>query len=118
MDSFINLFNFNAYRCSSLRKIEQFKTFLDDYNPSFVCIQEINVASALKIFSNRYQVFINLEPGSNDGIGIVSLVLKCIKVSDVIISPNGRIIGLKVSNVQLWNVYLALGIKMQGRHFF
>ena len=105
MDSFLNLFNFNAYRCSNLGRIEQFKEFLDDYNPAFVCIQEINVTSALKVFSMKYQVFINLEPGSNDGIGIVSLVLKGINVSDVIISQNGRIIGLKVMNVQLWNVY-------------
>ena len=81
MDSSINLFNFNAYRCSNLVRIEQFKGFLDDYNPSFVCIQEINVTSALKVFSTKYQVFINLEPGSNDGIGIVTLVLKGIKVS-------------------------------------
>ena len=105
MDSFLNLFNFNAYRCSNLGRIEHFKEFFDDYNPAFVCIQEINVTSALKVFSTKYQVFINLEPGSNDGIGIVSLVLKGIKVSDVIISQNGRIIGLKVMNVQLWNVY-------------
>ena len=105
MDSFLNLFNFNAYRCSNLIRIEQFRIFFDDYIPSFVCIQEINVASALKVFSTKYQVFINLEPGSNDGIGIVTLVLKNIKVSDVIISQDGRIIGLKVMNVQLWNVY-------------
>ena len=86
MDSFLNLFNFNAYRCSNLIRIEQFRNFFDDYIPSFVCIQEINVASALKVFSTKYQVFINLEPGSNDGIGIVTLVLKGIEVSDVIIS--------------------------------
>ena len=72
MDSFLNLFNFNAYRCSNLGRIEHFKEFFDDYNPAFVCIQEINVTSALKVFSTKYQVFINLEPGSNDEIGIVS----------------------------------------------
>ena len=106
MDStFFNLFNFNAYRTSNLLKIQQFQDFFDPYDPTFVFIQEINVVSALKVFSNKYQVFINVESNSFDRIGIVSLVKKGLTISDSIISENGRVIGLKVMDLQVWNVY-------------
>ena len=101
----INLFNFNASRCSNLIRLQQFYDFFEPYNPTMVCIQEINVISALRVFSNNYQIFVNMEQGAVDGIGIVTLVKKGIKVTDVIIGQNGRIIGLKILNVQLWNVY-------------
>ena len=83
-------------------------------------IQEINIVSALKVFSNKYQVFVNLEASSNDKIGIVSLVKKGIHVSDYIISENGRIIGLKVMSLQLWNVYpqSGSGFKKEREIFF
>ena len=75
------------------------------YDPIFIFIQEIHVFSAIKAFSRKYQVFINLESESKDGIGIVTLVKHGISISDTIIAKNGRIIGLKISNIQLWNVY-------------
>ena len=103
--SHFNVFNFNAYRTSNLVKIEEFERFIIPYNASFIFIQEINVTNAIKVFSRSYQVFINLEPNSKDGIGIVSLIKKGISVSDCIIGKNGRIIGLKISNFQFWNVY-------------
>ena len=94
----INIFNFNASRCASLRRIQQFYEYFEPYDPTFVCVQEISVISALKVFSDKYQVFVNLEPGVTDGIGIVTLVKKGIKVTDVIIGLNGRIIGVKLTN--------------------
>ena len=79
--------------------------FFQNYDPLFICIQEINVFSALKVFSGKFQVFINFEADSRDGIGIVTLVKKGITVSDNIIAKNGRIIVLKIYNMQLWNLY-------------
>ena len=58
------IFNFNASRCSNLLRIRQFYEFFDPYDTMFVCIQEIKVSSAIKVFSDKYQVFINLEQGS------------------------------------------------------
>ena len=87
--SSFNIFNFNAYRSRSIEKIEKFLVFFDDYDPLFVCIQEINVVSALKVFSGKYQVFINFEPDSKDGIGIVTLEKRRIKIPDSIIGKNG-----------------------------
>ena len=122
MDShaYFNVFNFNAYRSSNIMRIQQFYDFFSEYDPSFICIQEINVKSALKVFSDKYQVFINCEEGSQDGIGIVSLVKKGLKISDIIISQNGRIIGLKILNIQLWNVYPKSGsiFKKEREVFF
>ena len=117
---YFNFYNFNASRCSNLLRIRQFYEFFDPYDPMFVCIQEINVSSAIKVFSDKYQVFINLEEGSQDGIGIVSLVKKGLNVSDIIIGQNGRIIGLKVLNLQIWNVYPKSGsaFKKERELFF
>ena len=101
----INIFNFNASRCSSIVKIRKFYDFIEPYDPSLVNIQEINIASALKVFSNKYKVLVNMEQEAKDGIGIATLVKSDIKISDVIIGKNGRIIGVKLNNIQFWNVY-------------
>ena len=101
----INIFNFNASRCSSIVKIRKFYDFIEPYNPSLVSIQEINIASALKVFSDKYKVIVNMEQEAKDGIGIATLVKSDIKISDVIIGKNGRIIGVKLNNIQFWNVY-------------
>ena len=103
--SSFNVLNFNAYRTRNLGKIDNFRNFLDGYDPVFVCIQEIHVMGALKVFSTKFQVLVNIEENSNDGIGIVSLVKKGLHISDSIIGKNGRIIGLKVRDMQVWNVY-------------
>ena len=115
-----NLFNFNAYRTRNIDKIEKFKLFFENYELIFICIQEINVFSALKVFSSNYQVFINLTPDSKDGVGVVTLVKKGIFISDNIISNNGRIIGLKIANIQLWNIYPQSGslYKNSRENFF
>ena len=57
----MNIFNFNASRCRNTVKIQQFYEFFEPYDPTLVSIQEINVASALKVFSDIYQVYVNLE---------------------------------------------------------
>ena len=107
MDNYssFNIFNFNASRCSNLGRIQQLYDYFEEYDPMIVCIQEINVASALRIFSDKYQVYVNFEQGVKDGIGIVSLIKYGIKVQDEIIGANGRIIGLRIANLQIWNVY-------------
>ena len=101
----MNIFNFNASRCKNTVKIQQFYEFFEPYDPTLVSIQEINVASALKVFSDIYQVYVNVEQESVDGIGIVTLVKKDVKISDVIIGKNGRIIGVKLNCIQFWNIY-------------
>ena len=70
------IMNFNASRTSSLIKIRNFLNFINQYDPIFVAIQEINITSAIKIFSEKFQVLVNIEEGSKDGIGIVSLIKK------------------------------------------
>ena len=114
MDSInLNILNFNASRTCSLVKINRFLEFLNEYDPIFVCIQEINVVSALKVFSSKFQVLINVEANSNDGIGIVYLVKKGFPILDSIIGKNGRIIGAKVNDIQFWNVYPQSGSNLK-----
>ena len=119
-ESSLNIFNFNASRCSNLFKIESFLGFFGEYDPLCICIQEINVKSALKVFSQKYQVFINIENGAKDGVGIVTLIKKGLKILDSIIGLNGRIIGIKLCNMQIWNVYpkSGTGFKNEREIFF
>ena len=56
-ESSFNIFNFNASRCRNLYKIKSYLSFAEGYDPLCICIQEINVAGALKVFSEKYQVF-------------------------------------------------------------
>ena len=118
--TFFNVINFNAYRSRNVAKVVSFSNFLDQYNPSLVGIQEIYIETALKVFSSKYQVLVNLELGTKDGIGIVTLVKHGLKISDSIIGKNGRIIGVKVSNIQVWNIYpkSGSGFKQERERFF
>ena len=120
MVEYLKVYNFNAFRCRSIVKIREFYEYFELYEPTLVFIQEINVASALKVFSDRFQVYINLEQNSDDGIGIVTLVRRNVKVEDVIIGLNGRIIGVKTRLCQFWNVYpkSGSGFKNQRELFF
>merc|ERR1712082_576442 len=104
--------NFNASRISSLIKI---RNFLNQYDPIFVAIQEINITSAIKIFSEKFQVLVNIEEGSKDGIGIVSLIKKDIHIVDTIVGVNGRIIGIKIKDAQYWNIYPQSGTNLKNR---
>ena len=109
------ILNFNASRTSSLIKIRNFINFINQYDPIFVAIQEINIASALQIFSEKFQVLVNIEESSKDGIGIVSLVKKDIHIVDTIVGVNGRIIGIKIKNAQFWNIYPQSGTNFKNR---
>ena len=60
------IFNFNASRTSSLIKIRNFLNFINQYDPIFVAIQEINITSAIQIFYEKFQVLVNIEEGSKD----------------------------------------------------
>ena len=102
------ILNFNASRTSSLIKIRNFLNFINQYDPIFVAIQEINITSAIKIFSEKFQVLVNIEEGSKDGIGIVSLIKKDIYIVDTIVGVNGRIIAIKIKDAQFWNIYIPI----------
>ena len=95
----LTIMNFNASRTRNLGKIYHFLQFLGDYDPCIVNIQEINVQSALKIFSRKFQVIINIDMEAKDGVGIVTLIKKGVKIIDSIIGKSGRIIGIKLKNL-------------------
>ena len=109
------ILNFNASRTSSLIKIRNFLNFINQYDPIFVAIQEINITSAIKIFSEKFQVLVNIEEGSKDGIGIVSLIKKDIHIVDTIVGVNGRIIAIKIKDAQFWNIYPQSGTNFKNR---
>ena len=57
---------------------------------------------------------------AKDAVGIVTLIKKGITILDSIIGKGGRIIGIKVKNIQIWNVYPKSGssFKNEREKFF
>ena len=104
MDNFI-LININASRISNIQRVTDLLNLILVYNASVICIQEINVFSALKVFQKYFQVVVNYDLQSNSNIGIVTLISNNILLSDQILSLDGRILGVKSKNFQIWNVY-------------
>ena len=100
--------NLNAARISSVSKVKHLSNVVEDYSPTIVCIQKINIKAAYVEFSCRYKVFVNLEANSRDGVGIVTLVRLGIDIQDIIIGINGRIIGVKCENLLVRGVSFPL----------
>ena len=98
------LFNFNAYRATSFDRIKFLRSIFERYDADIVSIQEIHVKNSLIAFRDSYHVLINIEKDSRDGIGIVTLIRKNVTLKDVIVSDNGRIIGVTSGDIQHWNI--------------
>ena len=101
----LKLLNFNAYRCVDIQRMRCFLDTIKSFNASVVTIQEIHVGNALKIFQQDFRVIANMEQHSKDLIGICTLVKKDLKVRDVILGENGRIIGILLDSLKVFNVY-------------
>ena len=116
----VEIININASRISSENRVNEVLNFLSLFNPVFVCIQEIDVFKAIKVFKGHYQTFFNYELHASDNVGVVTLVKNDIQVLDQLISLNGRALGLKCKNVQIWNIYPISGTayKKQREAFF
>ena len=107
--SCIKVFNFNASRISSLRRIRSVQAMFEALNPDLISIQEIAIKGSVDIFSSKYHVFVNIGENSSDGIGMVTLVRRHLIVDDFIVGGHGRMIGIKLGDLQYWNVYLPSG---------
>lgn len=101
----LKILNLNAYRMVDTTKIQGILSMIQMYLPSVVTIQEIHIVHALQVFSSHYQVIVNIEETAKDKIGMCTLVSKEIKIRDTVIAANGRIIGVKLKQVQIWNIY-------------
>ena len=101
----ISILNFNAYRSVESRKLERFLHIMRTFKSSIITIQEIHVGNALKVFQNDYRVIINVEQNSRDLIGICTLVRKDIRVKDILLGANGRIIGVLCDSLKVFNIY-------------
>ena len=76
------------------------------------------MVKALQVFSFYYHVYVNIEETARDNIGMCTLVSKNLNVRDQIIGLNGRIIGIKLENVQIWNIYPKSGSHTMFRNGF
>ena len=63
---------------------------------------------------------INLDTTAKSNIGIATLIKNEVNILDTIIGNNGRIIGVKINEVQVWNVYpiSGTGYKKRQGYFF
>mgnify|MGYP001467650847 FL=1 len=101
----LKVFNFNASRISSLRRMRSVQSIFESFDSDIISIQEIDINGAITIFSSKYHVFVNPGENSSDGIGIVTLVRKRFIVEDFVVGGQGRILGVRLGDLQIWNVY-------------
>ena len=60
---------------------------------------------ASRVFKEYYQVIINGDDNMGEGIGIMTLIDKNIYIEGTILGNTGRIIGIRLKNIQIWNIY-------------
>ena len=103
----LKILTVNAHRIGRIRKLLELKEIIINENANIIHIQEIVIASALKVFSDAYQILVNYEERAahTDGVGMVSLIENELKVIDFIIGSEGRTIGIKLHEIQSWHVY-------------
>ena len=85
------------------------------FQPGVVCIQEIDVVVGMKIFKKDYQVYCNYDHTGNNHIGIMTIIKKGVNVLESLIGYNGRILGIKFKDIQIWNVYPPSGTENKNK---
>ena len=108
------IININASRIGTENRVLSLLQFLDIYKPHIVCIQEIDVITGTKVFSNNFQVMSNFDHTGNNFIGMLTLIRKGVKVKETLIGLNGRILGVKLQGIQVWNVYPPSGTEYRN----
>ena len=101
------ILSLNCRRFERYDKLLNIKNYCELYSPNLICFQEIFIPNYLAVFSEDYEVYVNVE--TNQKIGTALAIRKGIKIIDFAMCNHGRIIGIKLSNVQVWNVYAASG---------
>ena len=97
--------NINASRICSENRIITLFNYIQVFKPGIVCIQEIDVRIASKVFKSEFQVLCNYDQNEIGYVGMVTLIRKEMDILENIYGINGRIIGAKLKGVQIWNVY-------------
>ena len=101
----LKIISINFCRIRNGSKILEILEKFEKYGIDIYCIQEIDVESAVKYLKNKYQIIINWDLSSKSKVGIVTLVKKGLILKDTIVGQNGRILGIKLQNCQIWNIY-------------
>ena len=100
-----NIISLNFSRFKNLGKINEIKNSLEKYNYDILCCQEIDIDSALVCFGNTFQTIVNWDLNTQHKIGTAIIIKKGININDYIVGCDGRMIGIKVENIQIWNLY-------------
>ena len=105
--TYFKILSLNCRRFERLDKLLNIKVFCDLNLPDFICFQEIFISNFIKVFNQQYQIYVNFE--KNQQIGVAVAIKKDIEIIDFAMCNQGRIIGIKLSNTQVWNVYAPSG---------
>ena len=107
MDSQLKIISANVHRIKSKVRGVELLELLREFDPTVVYLQEIGICMALEVFKPFYHVYVNLDEEcmGPDRIGIATIVKRGIDIMDVILGNEGRTIGIKIKNIQFWNIY-------------
>ena len=114
----IVLITVNARRISNKHKVEQLRNTIQDYNPDVILIQEISMTAIAQLEGKKYRAIFNKAEDTLDEIGIITMVRNDYKVYDMILDTEGRIVGVKLNDLQIWNIYAQSGSNKSDREVF
>ena len=103
----LKILSLNCRRFERQEKLLNIKYFCELHSADVCCFQEAFIPNVLKVFSHDFQVYVNFD--KNQQIGVAVLIKKQIRILDFAMCDQGRIIGIKFFNLQVWNVYAPSG---------
>ena len=88
-------------------------------NPDIVFLQEVSIRDLYDKIKKEYRAFFSISKESIDGIGTMTLTRKEYRIYDSMMDKDGRVVAVKLNDLQIWNLYpLSGGAKKERETFF
>ena len=100
-----NIATYNIARISSPEKQKIMLDFFLQHNLDIICLQEITF-NTCPILTNHYQMFTNLGPRKH---GTAILVRHGLRVKNILLEPEGRLIAMEVRDLAFVCIYAPSG---------
>ena len=103
----LKIMSANVHRINSKTRGRELLGMIRNLDPTVVYLQEIGISMALEVFKPFYHVYVNLDEEcmGPERIGIATIVKRGINILEVILGSEGRTIGVKIKEIQFWNIY-------------
>ena len=115
----LKIISLNTRRFAKTEKVMEIKKYIENHDPSVIIMQEVSILDMYEQMKDKYKTIFTIEQNNTDGVGIMIFYKKDLQVYDRIIDSSGMILGLKLNDTQIWNIYPMSGsMKKEREEFF